>query len=213
MAQQERRFIHDIPRYFIHGLLYAIIGTLATMVLAFVSLISTIVVAAVAIAGGELVGYVMLAVFFLVLLLLVFFVAGLINAMLSRSFWKATPSGGFKAYVGHGALLILVLTIFGIPNMAIDVFLPNLDFMTFILLAIPRIIVYAIIDGYIGRWIAYGLSDFPKARRSMDTDDGVSGTCPQCGVNTIVKMREEFDSKVVVCHGCGIPFEIPRPKE
>ncbi|MGY5864529.1 MAG: hypothetical protein RTV41_07975 [Candidatus Thorarchaeota archaeon] len=213
MAQKERRFIQDIPRYFIHGLLYAIIGTLATMVLALVTMISTIVVGAVAIAVGELVGYVMLAVFFLVLLLLVFFVAGLINAMLSRSFWKAIPSGGFKAYVGHGALLILVLTIFGIPNMAIDVFLPNLDFLIFVLLAIPRIIVYAIIDGYIGRWVAYGLSDFPVATKSMDTEDGVAGTCPQCGFNTIVKIREEFDNKLVTCQSCGTPFEIPKPEE
>jgi uncharacterized membrane protein YoaK (UPF0700 family) len=213
LTQEERKFTQDILRYFMHGLLYAIIGTLATMVLALVSMISTFVVGAIAVAGGELVGYVMLAVFFLVLLLLVFFVAGLINAMLSRSFWKATPPGGFKAYVGHGGLLILVLTIFGIPNMAIDVLLPNLDFMTFILLAIPRIIVYAIIDGYLGRWIAYGLSDFPKATKSTDTDDGISGTCPQCGVNTLVKMRQEFNSKVVVCHGCGIPYEILRPDE
>ncbi|MHA2177738.1 MAG: hypothetical protein ACXAAK_05240, partial [Candidatus Thorarchaeota archaeon] len=71
MAQRERRFIQDIPKYFIHGLLYAIIGTLATMVFAFISLVSTIVVGAVAIAGGELVGYVILTVFFMVLLIVV----------------------------------------------------------------------------------------------------------------------------------------------
>jgi hypothetical protein len=213
LAEKERKFIQDIPKYFIHGLLYAIIGTLATMVFAVITVISTIIVGAVAMAGGELVGFVMLAVFFLVLLLLVFFVAGLINAMLSRSFWNATPPGGFKSYVGHGGVLVILLVIFGIPNMAIDWLFPNLDFLTFLVVAIPRIVIYSIIDGYVGRWVAYGLSDFAMATKSVVTDDGVRGTCPQCGVNTVVKMREETESKVVVCQGCNVPFEIPKPKQ
>lgn len=213
LTQRERRFIQDAPKYFMHGLLYAILGTLATFVFAFISIVSTLVVGVVAQAGGELIGYVVLALFFIVLLFLIFFVAGLINAMLSRSFWRANPPGGFKSYVGHGVALIFILVIFGIPNIAIDIFFPNLDFAVFIILAIPRIIVYAIIDGFLGRWIAYGFSDFPVATKSVASDGGITGTCPQCGVDTLVLIRHDIESKVAVCHGCGNPFDIPWPKE
>ena len=211
MAQRERRFIQDFPKYFLHGLLYAIIGTLATIMFSIITVISTIVIGAVAVAGGELVGYVILALFFVALLLLVFFVAGFINAMLARSFWNATPPSGFKSYTGHGAVLVFLFVIFGIPNMAIDWLFPNLDFMIFLIVAIPRIIIYAVIDGYVGRWLAYGFSDFGEATKSLVTDEGIIGTCPQCGVDMLVKMRPESDSKVIVCQGCKVPFEIPRP--
>lgn len=213
MAQRERRFIQDIPKYFMHGLLYAILGTLATMVFAAISMVSTILVGAIATVGGSLVGYVVLAIFFIVFLFLIFFVAGFINAMLSRSFWRANPPGGFKSYIAHGAALIFILVIFGIPNMAIDFFFPNLDFLVFIFLAIPRIIVYAIIDGFIGRWVAYGFSDFPVASKSVASEEGITGTCPQCGVDTLVFMRHDIESKVAVCQGCGNPFDIPWPSE
>lgn len=213
LAQKERKFTSDLPKYFIHGLLYAILGTLATIVFAFISLISTIVVGAVAGVGGEFVGFIVLVVFILFLLILVFFVAGLINASISRSFWSANPPKGLKSYAGHGAALVLVLTIFGLPNMAIDYFFPNLDFITFIIIAIPRIVIYAIIDGYIGRWIAYGFSNFPVASKVKEVGEGVSGTCPQCGVDTIVTMRDDVNNKVVTCHGCGNPFEIEWSEE
>jgi hypothetical protein len=183
------------------------------MVFAFISLVSTIVVGAVAIAGGELVGYVILAVFFMVLLIVVFFVAGLINAMLARSFWRASPPGGFKSYTGHGAALMFILIIFGLPNIAVDYLFPNLDFASFLILAIPRIIIYAIIDGFLGRWIAYGFSKFPIATKSIVSGDDITGTCPQCGVDTIVTLREGIESKVVVCHGCSSPYEIPKPED
>lgn len=213
MAERERRFIQDLPKYFLHGLLYAIIGTLATIMFAAITLISTIVVGAVAVAGGELVGFVIFALFFVGLLILVFFMAGLINAMLARSFWNAAPPGGVKSYTGHGAVLVFLLVIFGIPNLAVDWLLPNLDFMIFLIVAIPRIVIYAIIDGYIGRWLAYGFSNFAVATNSVATDEGIIGTCPQCGIDMIVKMREESEDKVVVCQGCNVPFEIPRPRD
>jgi hypothetical protein len=213
LAERERKFIQDLPKYFLHGLLYAIIGTLATIMFAVVTVISTIIIGAVAVAGGELVGYVVMALFFVVLLLLVFFVAGLINAMLSRSFWNAAPPGGFKSYTGHGAVLVILLVIFGIPNLAVDWLFPNLDFVTFLIVAIPRIVIYAIIDGYVGRWLAYGFSNFAVATKSVATDEGIVGTCPQCGVEMLVKIREESTEKVVLCKGCDVPFEIPRPEE
>lgn len=213
LAQKERKFTSDLLKYFIHGLLYAIIGTLATIVFAVISLISTIVVGAVAGFAGEFVGYIVLTVFVLFLLILVFFVAGLINTSLSRSFWRANPPKGLKSYTGHGAALVLILTIFGLPNMAIDYFFPNLDFITFLIIAIPRIVIYAIIDGYLGRWIAYGFSNFPVASKTRNVKDGISGTCPQCGVDTIVTMKDDVNSRVVTCHGCGNPFEIQWSEE
>jgi len=213
LAERERGFIQDLPKYFMHGLLYAIIGTLATFMFAIVTMISTIIVGAIAVAGGELVGFVVFALFFIVLILLVFFVTGLINAVLSRSFWNATPPGGFKSYTGHGAVLVILLVLFGLPNMAIDLLFPNLDFVTFLGLAIPRIAIYSIIDGYVGRWVAYGFSNFAEATKSVSTDEGITGTCPQCGVDMLAKMRPEADNKVVVCKGCNVPFEIPRPRD
>ncbi|MFW9816216.1 MAG: hypothetical protein ACFFEW_09835 [Candidatus Thorarchaeota archaeon] len=213
MAQKERTFIQDLPKYFMHGLFYAIIGTLATLMFAVIVLIETIIVGAIAVAAGELVGYVVLVLFFVVLLVLVFFVAGLINAVLSRSFWNATPPGGFKSYTGHGTVLIILLVIFGLPNMAIDWLFPNLDLVTFLIVAVPRIVIYSIIDGYVGRWLAYGFSNFAEATKSVATEEGIVGTCPQCGVDMLVKIRAESAEKVVVCQGCNVPFEIPRPNQ
>ncbi|MFX1482957.1 MAG: hypothetical protein ACFFCP_07190 [Promethearchaeota archaeon] len=208
MSQTERRFIQDVPKYFIHGLLYSIIGTLAAIVFSLISVIATLIVATVATVGGTLIGYVVLGLFFIILLFLVLFTAGLINAALARSFWKANPPSGFKSYVGHGAALVFLLIIFGLPNMAIDFVFPNLDFVTFVILAIPRLVIYAIIDGFVGRWVSYGFSTFPTASKTEHTEEGIVGTCPRCGVDTVIKMRYTTESKTILCPSCGEPFEI-----
>ncbi len=213
LAKRERKFTKDLPKYFIHGLLYAILGTLAKIVFAVLSTVATLIVVAVSGFWGLLLGYIVLSGFLVVLLIVIFFVTGLINTRLAKSLWKANPPKGFKSRVGHGIVLVFILFIFGLPNLAIDYIFPDLDIIIFIVIAIPRVVIFAIIDGFLGRWIAYGFSDFPKASKSLNTGDGIVGTCPKCRAETIVLMQQEMESKFVVCHGCGNPFDIPWPED
>ena len=213
MAKKERKFIKDLPKYFIHGLLYAILGTLATILFSIISTVATLIVVAVAGFWGLELGYIALSGFLVVLLIVIFIITGYINTRLARSLWKANPPSRLKSLIGHGIVLVFIVFIFGLPNMAIDYFFPDLDYIILIVIAIPRVVIFAIIDGFLGRWIAYGFSDFPEASKSVDTVDGIIGTCPKCSAETIVLMQQEEESRFVVCHGCGNPFDIPWPED
>lgn len=213
MAKKERKFTKDLPKYFIHGLFYVVLGTLAQIGFTFISTVATLIVIAVAGFWGLVLGYIVRSGFFVVLLIVIFLVTGYINTRLAKSLWKANPPNRFKSLIGHGIVMIFIVFIFGLPNMAIDYFFPDLDYIILIIIAIPRIVIFAIIDGFLGRWIAYGFSDFPEASKSVDTGDGIIGTCPRCNAETIVLMQQEEESRFVVCHGCGNPFDIPWPED
>lgn len=207
----ERKFMADLPRYFVHGLLYSGLSAVGSTILAIITLGIVIAVSSVSVITGELVGWVVAAFLMLLLFIVALLILGLVNSILSRLFWKAAPSMKWKSLIGHGGAMLFLLFIFGIPAIVLDFLVPPTDLGVYLAILIPRVLIYAIIYGYTGKFVSFGFSTIPAALESSAAPAGTLATCPECAVETLCVIRDQADSKVINCTNCGKPFEVFKP--
>jgi hypothetical protein len=211
-AKTERGFMGDLPKYFLHGILYSIIAAVASMILGVITVALSGAIAGVSAAIGQLFGWILVIVLLIGLIFVSFLVVGVINTYLSATFWKVRSPMNWRSLVGHGGALAILLLVFGLPAFAIDFLFPNLDQITFLVVVIPRVIIYSLVYGYTGRFVALGFSDVPSASKVIPVPAGLLATCPACGVDTLCRMSKYDEMKVISCTSCGLPFEVAAPE-
>ncbi|MGQ4912346.1 MAG: hypothetical protein ACP6KW_09280 [Candidatus Thorarchaeota archaeon] len=212
-AMTEKAFKQYIPKYFVHGLLFSALVTLGNVLVATMSLGLVSIVAALAAFTGELVGWVAAAFLLIVVFILILLVLGLVNTILARALWKASPSMNWKTQIGQGFVMLLLLFIFGLPSILLDTFVPISDVTLWIATTVVRVVVYAIIYGYTGRWVAYGFTEIPASPSVQVVPAGLLAECPACGGETLTIPKEGARSKVTACTMCGAPFEVFVPEQ
>ncbi|MDH4213038.1 MAG: hypothetical protein OEV85_03875 [Candidatus Thorarchaeota archaeon] len=174
---REKSFMQDFMKYFIHGALYSVLAVFGVFLL---SLIGTLFLAMAVIAevatGSNLVGWILVVVMLGSAFFLGMIIIGFINVQLSRRIWKVKPSTKIKSLFGHGGILALLMFVAGIPTLLFDYLYSNPDILVLVSIAIPRFIIYATIDGYLGRFIGIGFSDIPIASRIVPLQDSIITT-------------------------------------
>jgi hypothetical protein len=159
---RERSFKQDFTKYFIHGVLYSVLAILGSLLLSFIGGIlfgSAAVIELV--TGSAIMGWILVVLIIGIVFFLSMVFIGFSNVQLSKRIWKTKPAINFKSLFGHGGVLTSLIFLFGIPTFIIDYFYPNPDILILIGIAIPRFIVYAVVYGYIGRFVGIGYSDVP----------------------------------------------------
>ncbi len=207
----ERGFFADLPKYFLHGILYAIVTAVAGSVVSAIGAGFSMILVPVSAAAGDIVGWILAIILLVLLLGFSLLVVGVINAYLSATFWKVSSPMNWKSLIGHGGALVLLLFLFGTPAMLLDFFLFGVDPMILILILLPRVVIYSLIYGYTGRFVALGFGEVPVAISVTNVPAGLLSTCPNCDVETLCKLAEDEESKVITCTNCGLPFEVLRP--
>jgi hypothetical protein len=208
----ERSFMKDLPKYFVHGLLYSALSAVGSIILAVISVAIVGAVSAVSLITGELIGWVVAAFLMIVLFIVALLILGIVNTLLSRVFWKAFAPMNWRSLVGHGGLMLVLLFIFGIPALLLDFVLPPLDIVLTTAILIPRVLIYAVIYGYTGKFVALGFTTIPSAVSVTPAPAGIIAACPECAIETLCVIKEQSNSKVINCTGCGKPFEVFRPE-
>lgn len=208
----ERGLVGDLPKYFVHGLLYSALSAVGSIILALISVAIVGAVTAVSVVTGQLVGWVVAAILLIVLLIFALLILGLVNTMLSSFIWKSMAPTQWRSLVGHGGVMLILLGIFGIPALVLDAYMPAGDALLYVAVLIPRVIIYAIIYGYTGKFVSFGFSTIPSAPEVAVAPAGFLATCPECFVETLCTIREDSTSKVINCTGCGKPYEVFKPE-
>jgi hypothetical protein len=174
---REKSFMQDFMKYFIHGALYSVLAIFGVFLLSFIgSLLLAFAAIAEAATGSNLVGWIVAVLMLGIVFFLGMIIIGFINAQLSRYIWKAKPSTKIKSLFGHGGVLSFLVFLFSIPAYIIDYSYSNPDILVFIVMAIPRFVIYATIDGYLGRFIGIGFSDMPVASAVVPLEDSIITT-------------------------------------
>jgi hypothetical protein len=148
----------------------------------------------------------------IILLIFALLILGLVNTMLSSFIWRSMAPTQWKSLIGHGGLMLVLLGIFGIPALILDYYVPATDVALLVAVTIPRVIIYAIIYGYTGKFVSYGFSTIPAAPEVSVAPAGLLATCPECFVETLCTVREDSTSKVITCTNCGKPYEVFKPE-
>ncbi|TFF91580.1 hypothetical protein EU545_03560 [Candidatus Thorarchaeota archaeon] len=210
-AKTERGFVGDLPKYFVHGIIYSIIAAAAASILGALSAAFASVLAVVTGIGGDIAAWIVAIVLLVVLLVVTLLIIGIINSYLSATFWRISSPMNWKSLIGHGAAFAFAMLIFGLPAFIVDfVFQENPTLL--VVLLIPRILIYSVIYGYTGRFVALGFGDVPVATSVSKAPAGLLAACPSCGIETLCRMYEEENMKVISCTNCGLPFEVSRPE-
>jgi hypothetical protein len=202
----------DLPKYFLHGILYSIIAAVASLILGTITGTLSVAIAVVSAAIGQIFGGILAIVLLIGLIIVSFLVVGVINTYLSATFWKVRSPMNWRSLVGHGGALAILLLIFGIPAFAIDFYFPNLEQVTFIVVIVLRVAIYSLVYGYTGRFVALGFSNVPHASKVIRAPAGLLATCPACGVDTLCRVGKYDETKVISCTSCGLPFEVAAPE-
>lgn len=210
-AMTERSFFADLPKYFLHGIIYAIVTAVAGTIVGSIGGVFSMILVPITLAAGQLVGWILAIVLLILLLAFSLLVIGIINTYLSVTFWKVSSPMNWKSLIGHGGVLVLLLFLFGLPALLLDFLLIGLDPFILILILVPRVVIYSIIYGYTGRFVALGFGDVRVAIDVIKVPAGLLSTCPNCGVETLCKMSKDEEAKVISCTNCGLPFEVLRP--
>lgn len=210
-AKTERGFIADLPKYFLHGLLYSIISAVAVSILDVLSTGFALVITPIATIGSDIVAWIVAVVLLFFLLVISLLVAAIINTYLSVTFWRVSSPMNWKSLIGHGGTFTVLLFIFGLPAFALDIVFQGNE-TAYLLMLVPRIVIYAVVYGYTGRFVALGFGDVPPATNVSQAPAGLLATCPSCGIDTLCRMQDDEDTKVISCTNCGLPFEVSRRK-
>jgi hypothetical protein len=123
-------------------------------------------------------------------LIIFLFIVGGLNSFLTNIIWPISVRTDWKSLLGHGFILSILLILVNLPSLFINAFSPGLT------TAAALFIIYAFIDGFIGKNLAtrwskeeaeeYVPRETPKSFLKRCTNCGqeipiASETCPFCG--------------------------------
>ncbi|MHA2242929.1 MAG: hypothetical protein ACXACE_15095, partial [Candidatus Thorarchaeota archaeon] len=191
-------------KYFLHGFFYSTMMTFSSIVLGFVVAFLIII--------GSLIG---LAVGFCV----IFITMGLVNKELASYFWEIETSGYWLSLLGHGFILFLALLVVSIPGMIFQFGLIYWELGTIVLYGILFLLVFSLMDGYIGKQVAVFCEDSGYDARSKKRSRAQTTSsrqmrhskCPICGSLFPYRMSEvSYDGKAK-CRHCGALLQLPSP--
>jgi ABC-type transport system involved in multi-copper enzyme maturation permease subunit len=148
-VNEEKSFVRNLGKYFLHGFVYSIVMTFSSIVLVFIVVFL--------ITFGSIIGLVLG-------FCVIFITMGMINRELAKYFWEIETSNEWLSLLKHGFLLFLALLVVGIPGMIFELGLINLDIGTIILYYIVFLLVFSIIDGYEDK---FGNPIYPRTFRIL----------------------------------------------
>ena len=134
-------FGSSLARFFLHGIAFSVLLASSTIVWAFVTTSLVIVGFTVGLMLGVLVSLILSFVLFL-------FIVGGLNILLTEFVWKASIRQDWKAVLGHGLVLFIVLVLVGIPSIIIDFMVPSWVAIVVVYIA------YCFLDGFVAKEIA-----------------------------------------------------------
>jgi len=131
----------SLARYFIHGLAFSGLISLALIIWLFIGFSLVVVMPFLTIVGIVIA----LIVSFALLLVML----GGLNATLTESIWHVPIDQSWSHVVVHSILLMLMLILVGVPSAAISFLVPS--WVTSVLL----FIVYGFVDGFVAKEVAF----------------------------------------------------------
>ena len=194
----------NLWKYFVHGLVFAII------MLGFPLIVNVVLLGA--IYGGSL--SVVFGVLVLGFAMLVFGV-GFFNSQMARHLWDLNPKRTLTSWLGQGFLVLMMLPLFGYIYMIIIfpwVFgSPAAALSTGVLFFLD-----AIVSGYIGKHVA---AEFEEQREGEEELASVADRhipCPHCGSLFMCRSSMIGPNREAICPHCRktvvVPVEGPQPK-
>lgn len=192
---EEESFIMQLGRYWVHGILYSILGGIALIPTFVVLLFFTLFIGIIGLILG---------------LVVVFLAFGWVNKMIAGFIWKMECRGSWQSLTGHGLGLFFVILVLGIPVLFVEVFFLYNPLLYYIISYGPVTILY-------GAAAKYVASYFKETEGSVITMPGSRGvskapmtTCPYC--NAVFPYRE-IDLSLegtAPCRTCGAIIQDPR---
>jgi predicted Zn finger-like uncharacterized protein len=158
-----------------------------------------------------------LLVFNITISILLVFMIGVINMMISESIWSITLKSSGESWISQGFLIVLptqiLLLLF---QSAIQIILTNLT-ITSLVYGLILFFVYSVIFGFIGktaamRYIENVPDNSPTVRQEAIQFKGTRGRCPSCGESFRYSNENISDEGTVKCLNCKHIFYI-EPKE
>lgn len=128
--EEEASLSSILLRYFGHGFLFAVLY----LVLLFVWAVALLFL----VVAGFLIGL-------LLGLVLLFFIVGGLNTLLTEEIWDIPVRSGWQSILGHGFLLFIVLLIASVPNIIINALVPGP------VTTIVFFVIYCFVNGFIAK--------------------------------------------------------------
>ena len=203
--KQSKSISERVMRYFAHGILWSIL--LSVLVIGWVVILGPMVFFGLFI--GLIVGFIIL-----------FYAMGYLNKILASIIWHEHVNGEWKSLVFHGFLTFLILLFVHLPfGVAVNVAFSSMP--PLLASAIPTLLVYPSIDGFIAKSIGDTFVVEPdKERRYFPRiahpDSGKSAereplnVCPYCQNLFPYKEEEIAEDGTVTCRHCGSTIKDPR---
>lgn len=190
----ERSIIQDLPKLFAQGFLLTLIFGLGSFFWIFFL--------AIFIALGSIFGLVIGIMAMLIL-------AGWINMGLSGYFWSIDAKPDWKALLGHGLALLVLIVVVGIPILIVNFIRATLDLTLYILLQFLFLIVYTPIYGFIGRFVALHFEKGKVYDMGKPSKTARRAKCPNCAATYFYDESSVDSQGKIQCQNCGTRFNFP----
>jgi len=161
-------------KYFLHGILFSIIF----LVLAFLWAVLLVVLVLVGSLIGLIIGFAVL-----------FFIIGGVNSVLTNHIWSIPTEKDWKSLFVHGFILSISLFIVHVPSILVNFLMPGWATM------VVLFIVYAFIDGLVGKNVAGWRLEEVKEYAPGETPKSFLKKCINCG--------QEIPIAELECSYCG----------
>ena len=194
----------NLWRYFVHGLVFAII------MLGFPLIVNVVLLGAIiggsleAAFGGLVLGFIMLV------FGVVFF-----NGQMAHHLWDLNPKRTLTSWLGQGLLVLMMLPLFGYIYMII-IFPWVFGVPVAVLSTIVLFFLDAIVSGYIGKHVAAEFEEQREGEEELASVEDRHIPCPHCG--SLFMCRSSmigFNGKAICPHcqkAVAVPAKSPRPE-
>ena len=168
-----------VARYFMHGAALIYLGVVLFVAWLFVTLmIAFRIVPGVQMGALTILGVV--TAYFTIL----FIEVGWLNAQVSQRIWKIQVKQKWLSLLGHGFLLVIVITIAGIPFMIVSGTMLRADVFNYVMFLVVNFLIYSLVIGYICKRVADVFTDDELTTRtgSMSVLDRITfrSQCSHC---------------------------------
>ncbi len=168
-----------VAKYFMHGAAFIYL-----VVMLFVALIFLALMIAIMIVPGVQLGALGILGVVVASFAILFMAVGWLNVQVSQHFWKIQVKQKWLSLLGHGFLLLIVITIAGIPSMLINAMMISADLWTYVKFLIINFLIYSSVIGYICKRVAEVFTDdeLTTCTGSMSVLDRTTsrGQCSHC---------------------------------
>ena len=194
----------NLWKYFIHGLVFALI------MLGFPFFMGVVLLGAISsgslsvLLGGLIIGFIMLL-----------FGIGFFNSHLARYLWDLNPKRTLTSWLGQGILVLLMIPLFGYIYM-MTIFPWAFGSLPAVLSTVVLFLLDAIVSGYIGKHVAAEFEDQREGEEELASVADRHIPCPHCGSLFMCRSSMIGTNREAICPHCRkavvVPVEGPQPK-